>query len=58
MILLITIAYSSAVSQGTEIKKMQLKNMYLALNNQAKNTADRVHGGVSTRSRAVGELFR
>jgi hypothetical protein len=57
MILLMTIAYSSTVFQGTEIKKMQLQNMYVALKNQAKNIADGVHGGVSARWRAVGELF-
>ena len=31
--------------------------MYLALNNQAKSTADGVHGGVDARWKAVGEIF-
>jgi hypothetical protein len=57
MILLMTIAYSSTVFQGIEIKKMQVQNMYLALKNPAPNTADEVHGGVSARWRSVGKLF-
>ena len=52
-----TIAYSSTVFQGTEINKMQVQNMYLALKKPAPNTADGVHGGVSARWRSVGELF-
>jgi hypothetical protein len=31
--------------------------MYLALKKPAKNTTDKVHGGVGARWRAVGELF-
>ncbi len=54
MILLMTIAYSSTVVQGTEIKKMQVQNMYVALKSYI---ADGVHGGFSARWRAVGELF-
>jgi len=57
IILLMTIAHSLAVFQCTEIKKMKCKDMYLAAQNPAKNTADGVHGGVATRWRAVGKLF-
>jgi hypothetical protein len=31
--------------------------MYLAIKTQAKNTAEKLHGGVAARWRAVGELF-
>ena len=57
MILLMTIAYSSVVFQGTEINQMQVHKYVSRLKNQAKNTADKVHGGVSARWRPVGELF-
>ena len=42
MILLMAIAYTSAIFQGAEIQK-KLQNMYLAVKKQAKNTADGVH---------------
>ena len=43
MILLMTLAYSSAIFQGTELKKEQLQNMYLVAKTPRKNIVDGVH---------------
>jgi hypothetical protein len=43
MILLMTLAYSSAIFQGTELRKSRYKNMYLVAKNPRKNIADGVH---------------
>jgi hypothetical protein len=43
MILLMAIAYTCAIFQGTEIQKSRYKNMYLAAPKLEKNTEDGVH---------------
>ena len=43
MILLMTLAYSSAIFQGTELKKKQLQKYVSRRKEQKKNIADGVH---------------
>ena len=55
MILLMAIAYTSAIFQGAKIKKNRCKNIYPAVNKQGKNTDDGVHL-VWSGWRSVGKL--
>ncbi|MEG4076009.1 hypothetical protein QUA33_25565 [Microcoleus sp. Pol14D4] len=43
IILLVTLAYSSAIFESSDIGKKQLKNMYFGVNNLKKDIEDGVH---------------
>jgi hypothetical protein len=43
IILLVTLAYSSAIFEGTDLQKKQVKNMYVGVRNIKKDIEDGVH---------------